>query len=73
MPIKPAVNFTHTQSVASSAWTINHGLNCYPSVDVYVTIDDQLTKLIPKDVLILDKNTLQVIFSEAQKGLARLV
>lgn len=73
MALKPVVGYTHTQAGESTTWTVNHGLNCYPTVDTYVYIDGVLTKIIPKEINLVDKNTLQILFSQARSGLARLI
>lgn len=66
-------SYQHIQSVASDTWVITHNLNNYPIVDVMVDHNGTLTKIIPKDVIVINMNTCQVKFSQPRTGQARLV
>lgn len=63
---------THIQDVAAATWTISHGLKCYPNVSVKVMYNGVMTAIIPKNVSYPDVNTVQVDFSSARSGEARL-
>lgn len=63
-----AGSYTHTQSSASSTWTINHNLGYYPSVSVVDSGDN----LVVGDVNYLSVNTVSVSFSASFGGKAYL-
>lgn len=67
------VTYQHIQTIASDTWVIDHNLNNYPIVDVMVDNNGALTKIIPKDVIVISMNTCQVKFSQPRTGQARLV
>lgn len=60
--------YTHTQSSASATWTINHNLNCFPSV----TVVDSAGSVVIGDVSYTNANTLVVTFVAAFGGKAYL-
>ena len=68
-----ATAYTHTQSQASSTWTILHGLGDYPIVDCFITISGVITKIIPGSVTYVDANTCVISFSSAQIGFATVI
>jgi hypothetical protein len=62
---------THQQTVASDTWTIIHNLaTTLPVVDVFVSLDGALSKMIPKGVVVISNTTVQVTFSEPRIGSA---
>ena len=66
---------TFTQSTPATTWTIVHNLGGsggegIPVVDVLITINGVVTKIIPKTVTIVDNNTVTVEFTTAQAGTA---
>lgn len=63
-----ATGYTHTQSVASSVWTITHALNKTPNVIIF---DDQLNQIYA-EVKALNVNTTRITFSEPLTGTAFL-
>jgi hypothetical protein len=64
----PDQGFNFTQTVGSTTWTINHGLDTRtPLVDVY---DSSYNQLIPATIVSTDVNTVQITFSTAQAGFA---
>lgn len=63
-----SATFVHTQDVAASTWTIAHGLNRYPAVAVFDTLDDE----VEPDVAYPDLNTTVLTFSAAIAGIAYL-
>lgn len=58
----------HIQGVASSEWTIFHGLGKHPSVDVFDSAGDQ----VEGDVRHMDENQLLILFSSPFAGVAYL-
>jgi hypothetical protein len=64
----PDQGFNFTQTVGSTTWTINHGLDTRTQlVDVY---DSSYNQLIPATIVSTDVNTVQITFSTAQAGFA---
>lgn len=54
-------SYVHTQNVSSETWNVEHNLNSgTPIVMVY---DDQPDYIIPADIVPVDNNNLQVLFS----------
>lgn len=68
-----STSFTFTQEIPASTWTIEHNLNCAPIVDVLITLDGILQKVIPLAVEHVTVDTMVVTFSSAQSGEARLI
>ena len=59
---------THTQTSASSIWTITHNLNCYPAV----TIVDSADTVVFGDIEYISANVVRVTFVAAFGGKAYL-
>lgn len=66
-------SYQHIQSNPAMVWNITHNLNNYPIVDVMVDENGVLTKIIPKNIFVINLNTCQIEFSSARTGQARLV
>jgi hypothetical protein len=67
-PAGNSITYTHTQSVPSTTWTINHNLNKKPSV----TIVDSAETVVRGSVVYTDTNTLVLSFSAGFAGKAYL-
>lgn len=65
--------YIHVQASPAISWTILHNLNTKPVVDVMVTHNGRLEKILPLSVVILDSNSIQVNFSSLKTGKARLI
>lgn len=63
----------HTQTAESALWTITHNLGRYPVVDVFVSIDGQLRRIMPSEVTFIDNNMCTVAFSSPRSGFATVV
>lgn len=63
-----ATGYTHTQTVASSIWTITHALNKTPNVIIF---DNDLNQIFA-EVKALNVNTTRITFSEPLTGTAFL-
>lgn len=61
-------NYTHNQITLSTSWSINHGLNKYPSVSVV----DSGNNIVVGDVKYTDLNNLTVTFNSSFSGKAYL-
>lgn len=69
------IGYTHTQALPLQTWTVTHNLNLPGgvAVDVMVSIDSVMTKILPQDVSIVDENTITITFTKPYGGVARLV
>lgn len=70
--------YRYTQTEASTDWVIVHNLGSngsagVPIVDVYMDVNGQKAKVIPKIVTINSKNSVTVTFGEPQTGEAIIV
>ena len=63
---------THEQSTESATWTINHGLNTKPAVDVSVVYDGVLQVILPMKIEHISNSQVVVSFSKPFAGVARL-
>ena len=70
--LRPTFSFNHTQETASNTWTINHGMNCKPSVAVQVLFEGVLQTIIPHSITFPDDMTVVVGFTMPFSGTARL-
>jgi hypothetical protein len=70
---KPTRVYNHTQSTAASTWTITYPFTGIPVVDAMVDIGGTLTKIMPQQVIILSSSSVELIFTEAFSGIARVV
>lgn len=66
-------SYTHTQTLATTDWTINHGLGTYPVCDVSIVKDAKLQVVLPHSVEHVDENTAIVRFSSPFSGVARMI
>lgn len=72
--ISVATSYNHTQSSSDTVWSITHGLNiAVPVVDCFIIYGGAYTKIIPADVVVIDSNTIEIHWSEATAGKARIV
>lgn len=62
------VSYTHTQSAASTSWTIAHNLNFKPNVTVF----DSADSMVEGSVTHTSNTTLTITFSAAISGRAHL-
>lgn len=60
--------YIHEQATAASTWTINHNMNCYPSV----TVVDSANRVVVGEVQYTSANALTITFNAAFKGKAFL-
>jgi len=72
------VLFNHTQTIASNNWEITHNLGTFPSISAFINIPtednpDNLIEIIPTDTIVVDENTMRLVFDRAVSGVAQLV
>lgn len=70
--------YNHTQTIARDSWVIAHNLGTNPAVSVFVNrpLQDNPTnqeEITPTDVVVVDKNTIRLVFDRAWSGVAQLV
>ena len=62
--------YLHSQSVASTTWTVNHNLEYdYPSVTIY---DNNNKVIIPDEITRISNNQLTITFASAESGNAHV-
>ena len=70
-PTQGGVQFyQHTQSTASSTWTINHNFGTIPLVDVNVWDGGILKKAFPQSVTHVNENSISITWSVPRTGYA---
>lgn len=60
----------HVQDVPAITWTIVHNLFDYPVIDVFMTVNGALVKIVPTTITHVDNKTATVTFSQARAGVA---
>jgi hypothetical protein len=78
MPLYTPSIFRHTQATPLQVWTIVHNLGAngsqgIPIVDVYILDNGAMSKIIPGETTIVDKNTVALSFAEPRAGLALII
>jgi hypothetical protein len=64
---------THTQSSPATTWTITHNLGRPPVCEVVVQYNGESQVILPKQVIHTSANEVQIVFSVARSGTARLI
>lgn len=71
------VLYIHKQQVQSAKWVVNHNLANNPTLYVYVTRlvnDNEIDVPIePKKIAVIDLNTIEITFDQAERGLAQCI
>jgi 3-oxoacyl-ACP reductase-like protein len=65
--------YTHTQSTPSTTWLVSHNLGHKPVVDVWVDYNGTQEKILPYSIIHINDNIMQVVFTTAYTGAARLL
>jgi hypothetical protein len=78
MPFYSPSIYRHEQATPLQIWTIVHNLGSngsqgIPIVDVYIPDNGSLSKIIPGETTIVDKNTVTLSFAEPRAGLALII
>lgn len=68
----------HTQAIAQEQWTITHNMGTFPSVSAFVDRPiqgnpDNRDEVTPTDIVVVDENTVRLVFDRRQSGIAQLV
>lgn len=71
--MRPVTQYRHIQEAASTTWNIEHNLDTYPIVDVYVDNGGVVQKVVPKAVTYVDHNNCSVLFSRPTAGFATVI
>lgn len=63
----------HEQTVPAAEWIITHSLNTRaPCVDVFIDYEGERTKILPKDVIVVDNKTVKIVFTSLRTGVAAI-
>ena len=69
--------YNHTQSAGATTWTVNHQLGtlnvAVDSILSYGGSPAVIEKVMPLEIIVVDTNTVKILFSAAQTGYARVV
>lgn len=63
----------HIQAVDNITWDIVHNLGAFPAVQVFVDSNTGLDEIVPENITIIDKHTIQLKFDRPRSGNAQLV
>lgn len=69
---RPAL-FTFIQTIQSSTWQVVHNLGAKPTVQVQVYRGNELTDIIPKEIKIIDLNTIELVFDKGETGIVQCI
>ena len=68
------IRINYEQATPATTWTIAHNIGTlYPVVDCYIQESGQSTRFWPDSVIVIDANTVQLNFNEAQSGYATVM
>lgn len=71
MSYEQARGHRHSQTSASTTWTITHNLGTNaPVVDCWVDVGGTITKILPTSVVATSTEIVTITFSTAQSGVA---
>lgn len=74
MPLtRPLTVSKFVQAAPAATWNINHGLGGYPVLDVYITANGSVQKVLPQAVTYVDDNNCTVTFSTPLAGFATII
>lgn len=63
--------YKHTQATASKTWTVTHNLDTTaPVVECWVDVEDTVTKIIPSEIKVINRNKLTIRFLKPYLGAA---
>lgn len=65
-----STNFKHIQEVASNLWTIKHNLSSYPVIDIFVSKNGEIVRILPLEIIYEDGNNCTISFTDDFTGFA---
>jgi hypothetical protein len=70
--------YTHNQTIRTATWIVNHNLSNKPVVEVFVNRSvagsaDIQVKVTPQSIVTINDNTLEIIFDQAESGIAQCI
>lgn len=66
--------YQHIQETPSDLWVVQHNLfTRAPIVDAYVDLDNQLQKMLPKEVVVIDQTQCHIVWSVPRTGRAGVI
>ena len=69
--------YNHTQSSPSTTWTVSHQLGTLDvaadAILAYGGSPATVEKIMPLEIVVVDTNTVKILFSSAQTGYVRIV
>lgn len=75
--VQRRVLYSHKQPVQSAKWVVTHNLANNPNIYVYVTrlVDNKEVdvSIVPKKITVIDINTIEVLFDQAERGTAQCI
>jgi len=71
--MQPMSTVKHVQTEPSATWTITYGSAGYPIVDVYISVNGKVQKILPKSIDYVDEHTVHVQFTEPRSGFATVI
>lgn len=75
--VKRKIVHDHQQAIESEVWTVHHEMGVQPSVIAYVKRPKEgdvnyVEKIEPSSILVVDENTVKLVFERAYSGYAQL-
>lgn len=64
---------TLVQEMSNAVWTFKHDLNRDVVVDVMINFQGSLQKVLPRNIVKVDANTIRIEFSQPRTGIVRAV
>ena len=65
---------THVQTEPATVWAVQHNLHTRtPVLDVLIAVGGELIKVMPKQVRMVDENTVEITWSYPTAGRVRVV
>jgi hypothetical protein len=67
-----STSYQHLQEDAAMVWNVNHNLNTYPIIDVFILYNGEIRRVMPKSIEYIDELNCAVTFTEPRSGFARV-
>lgn len=66
--MEQAMGYEFVQTVPATTWTIKHNRSCQPIVHVYINVEGNLERMLPKSIEATSLQTIEITFSTPQIG-----